>query len=121
RRRCRRWVVGPGMLGISAAHVLYDVAPTPRPEAGQVFCRLDRPSRGRGDCQDERDLAVGHVGVISQSKQRLSADFDCGSRRGRIIDQMATSRGAAELGRRKTIDLSYSIVSEQTLKRCCDA
>src|SRR5215218_4126233 len=56
RRRCR--IVRPGVLRVSPAHVLGDVAPAAGPKAGQVLGGLDWPAGRRGDGKGERHLAA---------------------------------------------------------------
>src|SRR6185312_15217273 len=53
--RGRGGVVGPGVAGVAAAHVLGDVFPRAAPEAWQVAGGLDRTVGGREQDEGQRD------------------------------------------------------------------
>src|SRR5690349_12936391 len=55
RRPCLGGVVRPVVLGVAAAHVLRDVAPTPAPETGKVRRLLDRATGRRSDRKHQWD------------------------------------------------------------------
>ena len=73
-------VVGPGMLGIAAAHLLRDRRPAAAPEAGQVARRLDRPAGGRGQAEHQRHLPPAIAGCSARPNRACDPD---GRRSGR--------------------------------------
>src|SRR3546814_13305396 len=97
------------MLGIAAAHLLGDGGPTPFPEAGQIVGCLDWTAGGRGEAEDEGDLAVGDGGVLGEAEQSLDPGRDGRPGLRIIIDRVATPRRRRErVGRQPVHRLSVS-------------
>src|SRR3954470_3204037 len=97
RRGRRAGIVGPRMLRVTAAHLLRHVAPAAGPEARQVLGRLDRPSGGRGDREDQRHLPIDEHRVRGKPEQSLCTDLDRRPRLRRIIDRVAALGRTDEL------------------------
>src|SRR3546814_4706600 len=96
------------MLGIAAAHLLGDGGPTPFPEAGQIVGCLDWTAGGRGEAEDEGDLAVGDGGVLGEAEQSLDPGRDGRPGLRLIIDRVATPRRRRERVDRKSTRLNSS-------------
>src|SRR3546814_17452918 len=96
------------MLGIAAAHLLGDGGPTPFPEAGQIVGCLDWTAGGRGEAEDEGDLAVGDGGVLGEAAQILDPGRDGRPGHRLIIDRVATTRRRLRTTERRVGTAWYS-------------